>query len=99
MTRALILAALLLGGCAQPIDPPNNLPRAVVWGTGQPACLMLCEISIVANDNESDFIQARGSTTSTKSPTTSVKQSQTYSPSNVSRPRSQSQQPGTVEGE
>jgi len=44
---------------------------------------MLCEISIVANDNESDFVQARGAVTSTKAPTTSVTQSQRYSPSRV----------------
>jgi len=98
MKRAAVLIALALAGCAAPVNPPDALPRAVVWGTGQPACLMLCEISIVANDNESDFVQSRGAVTSTKAPTTSVKQSQTYSPSNVSRPRSQSQ-PQQVEGE
>ena len=95
--RALVIVAALsmfLTGCAQPIDPPNSLPRAVVWGTGQPACIMLCEISIVANDNESDFIQARGSTSSTKAPTTSVKQTQTYAPNNPARPRSQQQPEG-----
>ena len=95
--RALVIVAALsmfLTGCAQPIDPPNSLPRAVVWGTGQPACIMLCEISIVANDNESDFIQARGSTSSTKSPTTNVRQSQMYSPSNVPRSRQQQQPEG-----
>jgi len=94
MTRALILAALLLGGCAQPVNPPDALPRAVVWGTGQPACLMLCEISIVANDNESDFVQSRGAVSSTKAPTTSVKQTQTYAPNNPARPRSQQQPEG-----
>lgn len=94
MKRAAVLIALALAGCASPVNPPDSLPRAVVWGTGQPACLMLCEISIVANDNESDFVQARGAVTSTKAPTTSVKQTQTYAPNNPARPRSQQQPEG-----
>jgi len=81
--RTLFIIALcaLVTGCARNVDPPDQLPRTIVWGTGQPACIMLCEISIVANDNESDFNQGRGNVSSNKSSSTAINQTQTYAPS------------------
>lgn len=90
--RTLFIIALcaLVAGCARSADPPDSLPRTIVWGTGQPACIMLCEISIVANDNESDFNQGRGTVSSNKSSSTAINQTQTYAP--VAKPSKGSRQ-------
>ena len=68
MKPALLLLTLL-SGCSHATFPAAVQPRALVWGTSQPNCLLVCIANLTVTDAES------GSATST------VTSSETVSPS------------------
>lgn len=49
---ALILLVFMLTGCAVPQGNAPSQPRALLWGAGNPFCLILCFASAQATDAE-----------------------------------------------
>jgi len=70
---ALILIVFMLTGCAVPQGNAPSQPRAIMWGAGNPFCLILCFATAQATDAEKGT--ATGGT-STQSSTLSVGASQ-----------------------
>jgi hypothetical protein len=60
-------AALSLGGCIYPNS--GSQPRALLWGAGQPACVVWCTIQIEVQNAEGDIAQTAGAVAQSRAQT------------------------------